>query len=165
VPTHISIRGLAALTKFVRHGPCHSSPRRAPRTSTSASKTSQHPCETFALAAVAAAASHGFIVVRGGTLRLYTNRHDADTARATNTQAGTMPKGGDEKTGQKYQNREAFKAHRNIKRAVKDTDKENAMKSRACQGVCRRCVQKVSERGEKEKENALDVSGQFREWK
>lgn len=47
------------------------------------------------------------------------------------------------KKGQKYQNREAFKAHRNIKRAVKDVDKENAIKSKACQGVCRRCVQKV----------------------
>lgn len=47
------------------------------------------------------------------------------------------------KKGQKFQNREAFKAHRNIKRAVRDVDKENALKSKACQGVCRRCVQKV----------------------
>ena len=36
------------------------------------------------------------------------------------------------KKGQKFQNREAFKAHRNIKRAVKDVDKENALKNRAC---------------------------------
>ena len=47
------------------------------------------------------------------------------------------------KKGQKHQNREAFKAHRNLKRAVRDVNKEDALKNRACQGVCRRCAQKV----------------------
>jgi hypothetical protein len=47
------------------------------------------------------------------------------------------------KPGQKYQNREAFKAHRNMKRAVRDVDAENDLRHRACQGVCRRCVQKA----------------------
>ena len=41
------------------------------------------------------------------------------------------------KKGQKYQNREAFKAHRNIKRAVRDVDAEAALKAKACGGVCR----------------------------
>jgi len=47
------------------------------------------------------------------------------------------------KKGQKFQNREAFKAHRNIKRAVRDVDAEAALKQKACAGVCRRCAQKV----------------------
>ena len=47
------------------------------------------------------------------------------------------------KKGQKYQNREAFVAHRNIKRAVRDVDAEAALKAKACGGVCRRCAQKV----------------------
>ena len=47
------------------------------------------------------------------------------------------------KKGQKHQNREAFKAHRNIKRAVRDVDAEAALKQKACAGVCRRCAQKV----------------------
>ena len=47
------------------------------------------------------------------------------------------------KKGQKYQNREAFKAHRNIKRAVRDVEAEAALKAKACAGVCRRCAQKV----------------------
>jgi|TARA_B110000879_G_C11131927_1_gene496386 hypothetical protein len=47
------------------------------------------------------------------------------------------------KKGQKYQNRETFKAHRNMKRAVRDVDKESALKNQACAGVCRRCAQKV----------------------
>jgi hypothetical protein len=50
------------------------------------------------------------------------------------------------KKGQKFQNREAFKAHRNIKRAVSDVTKETTLKNKACIGVCRRCVQKVRER-------------------
>ncbi|ACO69013.1 predicted protein [Micromonas commoda] len=46
--------------------------------------------------------------------------------------------------GGKHVNRGgAFKAHRNVKRAVRDVDAENALRSRACAGVCRRCVQKV----------------------
>ena len=45
--------------------------------------------------------------------------------------------------GGKYVNREGFKAHRNMKRAVRDVDKEDALKGRACVGICRRCVQKV----------------------
>ena len=36
------------------------------------------------------------------------------------------------KKGQKYQNREAFKAHRNIKRAVRDVEAEAALKAKAC---------------------------------
>ena len=36
------------------------------------------------------------------------------------------------KKGQKHQNREAFKAHRNIKRAVRDVDAEAALKQKAC---------------------------------
>lgn len=47
------------------------------------------------------------------------------------------------KKGQRYQNRESFKAHRNIKRAVRDVDAEAALKQQACAGVCRRCAQKV----------------------
>ena len=47
------------------------------------------------------------------------------------------------KKGQKYQNREAFVAHRNIKRAVRDVDAEAALKGKACAGVCRRCAQKA----------------------
>ena len=47
--------------------------------------------------------------------------------------------------GGKHVNRGgAFKAHRNVKRAVRDVDAENALRSRACAGVCRRCVQKVT---------------------
>lgn len=49
------------------------------------------------------------------------------------------------KPGQKYQNREGFKAHRNMKRAVRDVDAENDLRHRACQGVCRRCAQKARE--------------------
>ena len=45
--------------------------------------------------------------------------------------------------GGKYVNREGFKAHRNMKRAVRDVDREDALKGRACVGICRRCVQKV----------------------
>jgi len=47
------------------------------------------------------------------------------------------------KKGQKYQNKESFKAHRNIKRAEKDVTQETTLKNKACIGVCRRCVQKV----------------------
>lgn len=47
--------------------------------------------------------------------------------------------------GGKHVNRGgAFKAHRNVKRAVRDVEAENALRSRACAGVCRRCVQKVT---------------------
>ena len=46
--------------------------------------------------------------------------------------------------GGKHVNRGgAFKAHRNIKRAVRDVDAEAALKQKACAGVCRRCAQKV----------------------
>ena len=52
------------------------------------------------------------------------------------------------KKGQKYQNREAFKAHRNIKRAVRDVEAEAALKAKACAGVCRdarkRCARRPS---------------------
>uniref|UniRef100_A0A7S0T1Y8 Uncharacterized protein n=1 Tax=Mantoniella antarctica TaxID=81844 RepID=A0A7S0T1Y8_9CHLO len=59
------------------------------------------------------------------------------------------------KKGQKFQNREAFKAHRNIKRAVSDVTKETTLKNKACIGVCRRCVQKVVWRFKYEKYRAL----------
>ena len=39
--------------------------------------------------------------------------------------------------GGKYVNREGFKAHRNMKRAVRDVDREDALKGRACVGICR----------------------------
>mmetsp|Transcript_338 Transcript_338/g.1119 ORF Transcript_338/g.1119 Transcript_338/m.1119 type:complete len:155 (-) Transcript_338:157-621(-) len=59
------------------------------------------------------------------------------------------------KPGQKYQNREGFKAHRNMKRAVRDVDAENDLRHRACQGVCRRCAQKVQWRFQYQKYRAL----------
>eukprot|EP00227_Mantoniella_beaufortii_P014034 CAMPEP_0197590928 /NCGR_PEP_ID=MMETSP1326-20131121/12304_1 /TAXON_ID=1155430 /ORGANISM="Genus nov. species nov., Strain RCC2288" /LENGTH=154 /DNA_ID=CAMNT_0043156241 /DNA_START=194 /DNA_END=658 /DNA_ORIENTATION=+ len=59
------------------------------------------------------------------------------------------------KKGQKYKNGEAFKAHRNIKRAEKDVSQETALKNKACIGVCRRCVQKVIWRFQYQKYKAL----------
>jgi hypothetical protein len=50
---------------------------------------------------------------------------------------------GETKPGQKYQNVEAFKAHRNLKRAVRDVSNDEHIKNKACIGVCRRCTQKV----------------------
>ena len=45
--------------------------------------------------------------------------------------------------GGKHVNRGgAFKAHRNVKRAVRDVDAENALRSRACAGVCRRACKR-----------------------
>ena len=58
------------------------------------------------------------------------------------------------KKGQKFQNREAFKAHRNIKRAVRDVDAEAALKQKACAGVCRRCAQRCDPAFSAEKREA-----------